>query len=76
MEVLSRVRHFILTGLLLHLDFHEINVIDQGFIFIVKDNGVRFDLDKARERENFEKGFGLMYLFPEKILLIADNSSS
>jgi|GEM_PF-6780782 len=32
MEVLGRVRHFIMTGLLLHLDFHEINVIDQGII--------------------------------------------
>jgi hypothetical protein len=32
MEVLGKARHFILTGLLLHLDFHEINEIDQGFI--------------------------------------------
>ena len=32
MEVLGKARHFILTGLLLHLDFNEINVVDQGII--------------------------------------------
>jgi len=32
MAVSGKARHFILTGLLPHLDFHEINVVDQGFI--------------------------------------------
>lgn len=32
MEVLGKARHFILTGLLMHLDFNEINVIDQRII--------------------------------------------